>query len=121
MVAKGTGITKNRRSVVKKTISIEDENLRDYEMVVIISPELAEDKFDTALSNISKIITNLGGIVSDVKKWGKRKLAYPIKQFAEGNYVLTKLKLKPMSNREIEAKLQINEDVLRYLLVRLSN
>ncbi len=123
MVAKGTGTTKTKvkKSVVKKALPVEDEQLRDYEMVLVISPELAEEKFNATLNNISQLITDMGGVVSDVKQWGKRRLAYPIKQFSEGNYVLTQLKLKPTLNREVEAKLQISEEVLRYLLVRLSS
>ena len=123
MVAKGTGTTKTKvkKSVVKKALPVEDEQLRDYEMILVISPELAEEKFNATLNNISQLITDVGGVVSDVKQWGKRRLAYPIKQFSEGNYVLTQLKLKPTLNREVEAKLQISEEVLRYLLVRLSS
>jgi len=121
VVAKGTGTTKVKKSVVKKALPVEDEQLRDYEMVLVISPELAEEKFNATLNNISQLITDMGGVVSDVKQWGKRRLAYPIKQFSEGNYVLTQLKLKPTLNREVEAKLQISEEVLRYLLVRLSS
>jgi small subunit ribosomal protein S6 len=123
VVAKGTGTTKTKvkKSVVKKALPVEDEQLRDYEMVLVISPELAEEKFNATLNNISQLITDMGGVVSDVKQWGKRRLAYPIKQFSEGNYVLTQLKLKPTLNREVEAKLQISEEVLRYLLVRLSS
>ena len=123
MVAKGTGTTKTKvkKSVVKKALPVEDEQLRDYEMILVISPELAEEKFNATLNNISQLITDMGGVVSDVRQWGKRRLAYPIKQFSEGNYVLTQLKLKPTLNREVEAKLQISEEVLRYLLVRLSS
>ncbi len=121
MVAKGAGATKVKKSVVKKTLPAEDEQLRDYEMVLVVSPELDEDKFNTTLNNISQLITDMGGEVSDVKQWGKRRLAYPIKQFSEGNYVLTQIKLKPTLNREVEAKLQIYEEVLRHLLVRLGS
>ncbi len=121
MVSKSTGTTKVKKSADKKALAAKDEQLRDYEMVLIISPEIAEDKFNVTLNNISRLITDMGGVVSDVKQWGKRRLAYPIKQFSEGNYVLTQLKLKPALNREVEAKLQISEEVLRYLLVRTSS
>ena len=118
MVAKSTGTAKAKKGAAKEALSAKGEQLRDYEMVLVISPELDEDKFNTTLNNISQLINDVGGVVSDVKQWGKRRLAYPIKQFSEGNYVLTRLKLKPALNKEVETKLQIHEEVLRYLLVR---
>jgi small subunit ribosomal protein S6 len=121
VVAKGAGTTRVKKGTAKKAITIEDEQLRDYEMVLVINPELDEEKFNATLNNVSQLITDVGGVVSDVKQWGKRRLAYPIKQFSEGNYVLTQLKLKPTLNREMEAKLQISEDILRHLLVQLSS
>ena len=107
-----------RKKVVK---AVEEEQLRDYEMVLIISPEVADEKLDTMIENVSKFITDKGGIISDVKRWGKRRLAYPIEHFVEGNYVLTQFKLKPAVSKELEANLQISEEVLRHLLVRLSD
>ena len=54
-------------------------------------------------------------------RWGKRKLAYPIEHFTDGNYVLTQFKLKPELSKELEASLRISEEVLRYLLIRLGS
>ena len=112
-----TGAKKTARQV-KKT---EGQQLRDYEMVLVISPELADEGLDTAINNISQIITDVGGVVSDIKQWGKRKLAYPIKRFSEGNYVLAQLQLQPALSKQVESKLQISEEVLRHLLVRLNS
>ena len=78
-----------------------------------------EAKIDNTTSGITKIIADTGGVVGEIKHWGKRKLAYPIKKFSEGNYVLTNFQLQPASSKELEAKLQISEDILRHLLVRL--
>jgi len=96
----------------------DDIQLRDYELVVIINPEVAEEKFDTTLKSISQFVTDKGGTVNEVERWGKRKLAYPIEHFMEGSYVLTRFKLKPALCKELEANLQISEEVLRHLLVR---
>ena len=106
----------------KRAVKVaEEEQLRDYEMVVIISPQVADERLDTIVDNVSKFITDKGGTVADVERWGKRKLAYPIKQFSEGNYILTRFQLQPTMGREVEARLQISEDVLRHLLVRLNS
>ena len=121
MVTKVVKTARSKKDTVRKPSAAEDKELRDYEMVLVISPELTEDGFKAALDGISKLITDMGGIISETKQWGKRKLAYPIKRFSEGNYVLTQLQLQPATGKEIEAKLQISEDVLRYLLVRLNS
>jgi len=100
---------------------VEDEHLRDYELVLIISPEVPGDKFDAVIDNVSQFITGKGGTISDVEQWGKRRLAYPIKHFEEGSYVLSRFKLKPTLSKELEANLQISEEILRHLLIKLSS
>ena len=96
-----------------------EEQLRDYELTVIISSELDEEAFDAALDNISRIITDNGGVVAEVDKWGKKRLAYPIKRLSEGVYVLLKCQLKPGIGKELETHMRITEEVLRYLLIKL--
>jgi len=105
----------------KKAPRVEDKQLRDYELVLIISPEIEDEKFDTTIDKVSQFITERGGNISQVERWGKRRLAYPIQHFMEGNYVLSRFKLKPTVSKELQANLQISEEVLRYLLIKLSN
>ena len=100
---------------------VEDKDLRDYELVVIISPEVAEENLDTTIDNVSQFITAKGGIISNVERWGRRKLAYPIEHFLEGSYVLTRFKLKPALSRELEVNLQMSEEVVRHLLIKLNH
>jgi small subunit ribosomal protein S6 len=94
-------------------------HLRDYELIVIVSPDVPEEELPTHLDKISEFITNKGGSVTEVERWGKRKLAYPINHFREGNYVLTRFKLEPGTTAELEANLRISEKILRHLLIRL--
>jgi small subunit ribosomal protein S6 len=54
----------------------------------------------------------------NVDRWGKRKLAYPIKTRLEGNYVVTHLRMEPTQTAELEASLRLTEEVLRHLLVK---
>ncbi|TET17881.1 MAG: 30S ribosomal protein S6 [Dehalococcoidia bacterium] len=105
----------------KQASKVEDVQLRDYELVVITSPEVEDEKLETTIDNISQFITEKGGIISSVERWGKRRLAYPIKHFMEGSYVLTLFKLKPTLSKELEARLQISEEVLRHLLIKMSS
>ena len=95
--------------------------MRDYELVIIISPEVAEEDVPGTIDKVSEFITSRGGDVTAVDRWGKRKLAYPINRFREGNYVLSQIKLEPEITAELEANLKISEDILRHLLVRLDH
>ena len=99
----------------------EGAQLRDYELVLVFSPELAEKDFEAKIDSVGRFITSKGGVISGVERWGKRRLAYPIKHYVEGSYVLARLKLKPASGKELEANLRISEEVLRHLLVRVGS
>jgi small subunit ribosomal protein S6 len=100
-------------------VSQEDKQLHDYELMVIISPEVEDEAIDSVIGSVSRFITENGGTVSTVEPWGKRKLAYPIKHFMEGNYVLTRFKLQPKFSKQLEASLQISEEVLRHILIKV--
>ena len=93
--------------------------MRDYELIVIVSPDVSEEEIPSHLDKISEFITNKGGSIADVERWGKRKLAYPINHFREGNYALTRFKIEPGKTAELEANLRISEKILRHMLVRL--
>ena len=68
---------------------MEDEQPVDYELVVIVRTEAEEEGYEATIESISNYISSHGGSVTDVERWGKRRLAYPIKRYGEGNYVLT--------------------------------
>lgn len=106
--------------MIKEVASVEDKQLREYELVLIISPEVVDEALDAAVDNISRFITEKGGTISNMERWGKKRLAYPIEHFMEGNYVLAQFKLKPTWCKELEAGLHISEGILRHLLVKLS-
>ena len=95
--------------------------MRDYELVVIISPEVTDEEVPVTLEKMNQFITDRGGSITEVNQWGKRKLAYPIENFMEGNYVLTQFKMEPKQTAELEASLRLSEEILRHLLVRLSD
>ena len=98
-----------------------EQRLRDYELVMIISPEVAEEDLPGTIEKVTQFITSSGGNIIEVDRWGKRKFAYPINRFREGDYVLTRFKLEPGVTAQLEASLQISGDVLRHLLVRLGD
>jgi len=92
--------------------------LREYELVVILSPEVGDEEVPAAVEKISQFVTDRGGEVTEVNRWGRRKLAYPIRRHLEGSYVVSQLRLDPQTAAQLEANLRISEDVLRHLLVR---
>ncbi len=106
---------------MEQALNSEGDGLRDYELVVIISPEVAEEEIPAVLEKISRFILERGGSVTGANQWGRRKLAYPIRDFMEGNYVLTNFKLEPKLTAELEASLGLSAEILRHLLVRLSD
>ena len=94
--------------------------MRHYEMVVIITPDVAEDDMEDAVERlIKRPVESEGGTLDEVDNWGRKKLAYPIEKHLDGNYVLTHLQIDPQKTTQLERSLQISEEVLRHLLVRL--
>lgn len=92
--------------------------MRDYELTYIVSPEVAEEEVSAVIEKLNRLITNAQGEVGEVNPWGRRKLAYPIKQFRDGYYVTVRFKLAAQAAGEVERGLKLTEEVIRYLLVK---
>jgi small subunit ribosomal protein S6 len=105
--------------VTKDETNTAEQTGNDYELVFIVHPEVADDALDPLINNITQYITGKNGTVVEVARWGRKKLAYPIKHLMEGNYVLVKFKLDPLFNKELETNLKISEKILRYLLIKI--
>ena len=91
-----------------------------YEMIYIIDADLEEAARKELIEKVSALIANNGGEIEKVDEtWGKRKLAYAIDYKTEGWYVLVTFKAPVELPRELERNLQINENVLRYLVIKL--
>jgi len=95
--------------------------MRDYELVAIISPEVDEEGVSKIVDKVTQSINSRGGAVEEVKKWGRRKLAYPIRKFMEADYVLARFKLTPKSIKELEGEISASGDILRYLVVKVED
>jgi small subunit ribosomal protein S6 len=93
----------------------------NYELVLIISPEVTEEEMPDFIGKLSDLIGKVGGTVDEVNQWGRRQLAYPIKRFTEGNYVLSKVKLKPSVTKDLEANFRLSGKILRHLLIKLAD
>ena len=91
-----------------------------YEVIYIIDTGLEEAARKELIEKVSALITGNGGEIEKVDEtWGKRRLAYAIDYKTEGWYVLVNFKAPAELPRELERNLQINESVLRYLVVKL--
>jgi small subunit ribosomal protein S6 len=92
--------------------------MSNYELVLIVSPEVVDEEMPEFITKLSELVNKVGGSVDEVNQWGRRKLAYPIKRSTEGNYLLTKVKMKPALTKELEANLRLSGKILRHLLIR---
>ena len=79
--------------------------MREYELVVIFSPEMEEEALKSSLEKLSGWIDAKGGTVTSQEQWGRKRLSYPIKHFREGVFVLTQYQGEPQLNRELECNL----------------
>jgi small subunit ribosomal protein S6 len=95
--------------------------LHQYEMMYIVRPELDEETVAANIAKVSDLVTNNGGEVAKAEPWGRRRLAYPIKQCHDGQYVLMQFKLDPAALPEVERTIRINENVIRYLVIRMDD
>jgi len=91
--------------------------LNEYELLYIVSPRVPADDVANAIERVNALVTGQGGEVLSVDNWGRRRLAYPIRQYFEGTYVLMTLKMPPTGAVAIEAGLRLSEEVIRHLLI----
>ena len=90
-----------------------------YESVVIARQDIATTQVDTLTDELANIITEGGGKVTKRESWGLRSLTYRIKKNRKGHYVFFNIDAPPAAINEYERRMRINEDVLRYLTVRV--
>ena len=97
-------------------------DLREYELVYILKPTIADDQLPAAIDKVNGMVTTRGGDVYEVLQTppcGKRKLAYPIDRHNDGYYVVNHMRMDPDTTADFEHMLEINEDVIRHMLVRM--
>ena len=92
---------------------------REYELTVVLSPEITPEEVPDKMELLRKLVGDQGGAVSEVIDWGRRRLAYPVRNNFEGHYVITQYTADTGSrNKEMERLLEFDEQVLRHLIVR---
>ena len=89
---------------------------RNYELAYIADPDLDEEALGALEEQIKGWIEAANGKTTNVDRWGKRKLSYPIQKRSEGYYYFLEMEMPPEAGRAIERDLGLNEQILRYLL-----
>jgi small subunit ribosomal protein S6 len=92
--------------------------LRKYEVIFILRPDLDEEKNTEVIEKFKTLIESHGGEILKLDKWGKRKLAYEVKKFREGLYVLIQMKAESKVATELDRVFKITDEVLRHMIIR---
>ncbi|MGV1008628.1 MAG: 30S ribosomal protein S6 [Dermatophilaceae bacterium] len=92
--------------------------MRQYELMVILDPEIDERTVATSLERLLAVVKKQGGTIDKVDIWGRRRLAYDIKKKSEGIYAVVNLTAEPATAQELDRQLGINELVMRTKLLR---
>ena len=92
--------------------------MHQYELMVILDPEIDERTVAPSLDKFLNVIRNDGGTVDKVDIWGRRRLAYEIKKKAEGIYAVVDFTAEPATTKELDRQLNLSESVMRTKLLR---
>jgi small subunit ribosomal protein S6 len=98
----------------------ERKNMRQYEVGVILHPDLEID-IENAVGKVESTITGIGGKIESKDNWGKRKLAYRIKKQDWGIYVFFQVEIDPKNVQQLDNALRISTEVIRYIVVSLED
>ena len=93
--------------------------MRRYELMLVIRPDVADDKSQALIDRTTRGIVASGGQIVKVAPWGRRRLAYPIDRHREGSYHIILFEAPPEAIVELEHTLLITEEVLRHLVTRV--
>ena len=92
--------------------------MNKYELALVVSTKIEDDARAQVVDKAKAIIEKAGGTVTDVEEWGKKKLAYEIQKMKEGYYYFIQFDSEPDTPGELEQRLRIMDNVLRYLCVK---
>lgn len=91
--------------------------MKIYETTIVFDPGLEEARINEEVDRLSQTIAQAGGVVLDVQRWGKRKLAYVVRKRRDGSYVHVKHQSPPGLIADMDRRFRLNESVLRHLTV----
>ena len=92
---------------------------RTYELMFIVRPDMTDEDLDKLISTLQAVVPPSGGSVQRIDKMGKRRLAYTVRRFHEGIYVLMVVEGGGAVIHELERRLRVSEPVIKFLTVRI--
>ena len=92
---------------------------RLYEGMFIVRPDVEDEEADKLIESLSATVKNGGGVVKSAEKLGRRKLAYQVRKFNDGNYILLTLEANGAVVLELERRLRVTEQVIKFITVRM--
>ncbi len=92
---------------------------RTYELMFIVRPDMTEEDQDKLISTLETAVTSSGGVVKNVEKMGKRRLAYIVRRFHDGLFILLTFEGSGGLVHELERRLRVTEPVIKFLSVRI--
>lgn len=92
--------------------------MNKYELAVVVSAKLEDDERAATIEKVKDLITKNGGTITNVDEWGKKRLAYEVQKMREAFYYFIQFDAEPTVPAEIESRIRIMENVVRYLCVR---
>jgi small subunit ribosomal protein S6 len=92
---------------------------RTYELMFIVRPDMLDDDLDKLVSTLESTVGTAGGSVKSVERMGKRRLAYAVRRFHDGIYILLTIEGGGAVIHELERRLRVTEPVIKFLTVRI--
>ena len=93
--------------------------MNKYELALVVNAKIDDEARTKTVETVKGLISRFGGTITNVDEWGKRRLAYEIQKMREGYYYFIQFDADSNAPREIEDRIRIIEDVIRYLCIRL--
>jgi len=92
--------------------------MNHYELMYIMVPTLEGEALEAVMTKVTTLIESVNGTITEVKKWGKRRLAYEINDIKDGFYVVVTFDAEPSTISEIDRVLKLTEEIIRFLITR---
>ena len=92
--------------------------MNKYELAVVVSAKIEDDARTEVVEKVKALVERFGGQIAEVDEWGKRRLAYEIQKMKEGYYYFVRFEADSTAPAEIESRIRIMDNVLRFLCVK---
>lgn len=92
--------------------------MNKYELAVVVSAKVEDDVRTATIEKVKELVTRFGGSITNIEEWGKKRLAYEIQKMREGFYYFIQFDADSNCPNEIEARIRIMDNVIRYLCIR---